>query len=220
MYRVSNENQSFSRQANSRIPRATSQSSGTAQSSMQPSINVMCPQIHTGVASTQQRNLHRTGVASSSTHQAQLIATANRAVQMSIGGSRAVPSYAWNTSAHNMPTLAADPRVTNRATPMPQPDTTAQTSVDPNRRPPGRMRGALSGQAYADALYRLITHPSQQAQTSRPISNSMALPNVVQPVMPNFRARGNVQVVRAPNSASAAPVGRTTGPDILPSGSS
>ncbi|XP_042010986.1 E4 SUMO-protein ligase PIAL2-like [Salvia splendens] len=220
MCRVSNENQSFSRQTNFRIPRATSQSSGTAKSSMQPSINVMRPQMHTGVASTQQLNLHRTGVASSSTQQAQLIATANRAVQMSIGGSRAVPSYAWNTGAHIMPTLAADPRVTNRDTPMPQPDTTAQTSVDPNWRPPGRMRGALSGQAYADALYRLITHPNQQAQTSRPISNPMALPNIVQPVMPNFMARGNVQVVRAPNSASAAPVGRSAGPDILPSGSS
>ncbi|XP_047976483.1 E4 SUMO-protein ligase PIAL2-like isoform X1 [Salvia hispanica] len=220
MCRVSNENQSFSRQTNLRIPRATSQSSGTAKSSMQPSINVMHPHMHTGVASSQQLNLHRTGVASSSTQQAQLIATANRAVQMSIGGSRAMPSYAWNTAAHIMPTLAADPRVTNRATPMPQPDTTAQTSVDPNLRPPGRMRGALSGQAYADALYRLITHPTQQAQMSRPISNPMALPNIVQPVMPNFMARGNVQVVRAPNSASAAPVGRSVGPDILPSGSS
>ncbi|KAG6399356.1 hypothetical protein SASPL_140834 [Salvia splendens] len=215
MYTVSNEHQSFSQPTNIRIPRATSNFSSTLQPSVQPSTNVMRHQSHAGVASTQHLNVHRTGVASNSTQQAQWRSTANRTAQMSVGASRAVP---WNSSSHNIPTLIADQRVSDWATPPSQPVTTIQDSVDPNWRPPGRMRGALLGQAYEDAMNQYIIQPTQQAQT-RPISNPMALPNI-RSTLPAFMGGGNAQGLRAPNSTSAAPSGRPAGTDILPSGSS
>ncbi|KAL1569124.1 E4 SUMO-protein ligase PIAL2-like isoform X2 [Salvia divinorum] len=213
MYTVSNEHQSSSQPTNFRIPRAASHFSRTLQPSVQPSTNVM-RQSHAGVASTQHLNVHRTGVASS-TQQDQWRTTVNRASQMSIGASRAVP---WNSSSPNIPAPIADQRVSDRATPPPQTVTTTQNSVDSNWRPPGRMRGALLGQAYDDALQQYIIQPTQQAQAARPISNPMALPNV-RSTLPAFVPGGNAQVLRASNSASATPAGRPAGADILPSGS-
>ncbi|XP_047970818.1 E4 SUMO-protein ligase PIAL2-like isoform X2 [Salvia hispanica] len=214
MYTVSNEHQSFSQPTNFRIPRSMSNFSSTLQPSVQPSTNVMRHQSHAGVASTQHLNVPRTGVASNSTQQAQWRSTANRTAQMSVGASRAVPS---NSSSHNIPTPIADQRVSDRAIPPPQPVTTIQDSVDPNWRPPGRMRGALLGQAYEDAMNQYIIQPTQQAQ-ARPISNPMALPNI-RSTLPAFMGGGNAQGSRAPNSTSAAPSGRPAGTDILPSGS-
>lgn len=214
MYTVSNEHQSFSQPTNFRIPRATSNFSSTLQPSVQPSTNAMRHQSHAGVASTQHLNVHRTGVASNNNQQAQWRTTANRTAQMSVGASRAVP---YNSGSHNIPTPIADQRVSDRATPPPQPVTTTQDSVDPNWRPPGRMRGALLGQAYEDAMNQYIIQPTQQAQ-ARPISSPMALPNI-RSTLPAFMGGGNVQGLRAPNSTSAAPSGRLAGTDILPNGS-
>lgn len=217
MYRVSNQHQSSSQPTNFRTPQSTSPSPGVTHSSVPPSTNLMRPQSHAGVTSTQQLNVHRTGVAS--TQQAHLIATANRAVHVSVGASRAVPSYTWNPGAHNMPTPPGDQRVTNRATPPPQATTTAQDSADPNWRPAGRMRGALSGQAYIDALNRYTTQPTQQAQAARPISNPMPHLNNGQSVLPTMMADGTIQVLQAPNLDSAAPAGRPAGSNVLPNGS-
>ncbi|XP_042024993.1 E4 SUMO-protein ligase PIAL2-like [Salvia splendens] len=209
MYTVSNEHQSFSQPTNFRIPRATSNFSSTLQPSVQPSTNAMRHQSHAGVASTQHLNVHRTGVATSSNQQAQWHTTANRTGQMSVGASRAVP---YNSGSHNIPTTIADQRASDRATPPPQPVTTTQDSVDPNWRPPGRMRGALLGQAYEDAMNQYIIQPTQQAQ-ARPISNPMALPNI-RSTLPAFMGGGNAQGLRAPNLTSAAPAGRPAGTDL------
>ncbi|XP_073315403.1 E4 SUMO-protein ligase PIAL2-like isoform X2 [Primulina huaijiensis] len=46
--------------------------------------------------------------------------------------------------------------------------TTANDSIEQNWRPAARMRGALSGQAYSDALNQYIIQPNQQAQAATP----------------------------------------------------
>ncbi|XP_057810435.1 E4 SUMO-protein ligase PIAL2 isoform X2 [Salvia miltiorrhiza] len=164
MYRVSNEHQSSTQPTNFRSSRPPSQSPGVIQS-MQSLTNLMRPQSHAGV----------------STQQAHLIASANRAAQMSVGSSRAVPSYPWNSGAQNTPIPTGDQRVTNRATPPPQPVTIVESSADQNWRPTSRMRGALTGQDYEEAFNRLITQPTQQAQAARPISSPTPRPNNVRP---------------------------------------
>lgn len=224
MYRVSNEHQSSSQPMNFRSPRPVTPSPGMNQSSMQSSTSLLHPQSHAGVS--QDRSAHNRN---------NLIANANLAVQMSVGASRTVPSYSWNPEGHNMQTPMGDQRGISGATPPSQPDTRtdSSSSADMNWRPAARMRGALSGQAYADALNRLITQPNQQAQATRPISNTTPLSNNVRPNLQAFMASGSVAGIPVPsfasatpvgipvpNLASAAPVGRPSGSDVLPNGSS
>lgn len=87
---------------------------------------------------------------------------------------------------------------------MPPPEpVTGSDSADASWRPAGRMRGALSGQAYADAYNLYIAQPSQQL--ARPTSNAaMPLGNNVRPNLPGLRGGVNIQV---PNPASAALAG-------------
>lgn len=190
------------------------QSPGTIQSSMQSSGSFLRPQSHAGVP--QDRSVHRAGVAS--TQPSHLIAAANRAVQMSVDSTRTAPSYSWNPDGHSMPTPPGDQRGISGVTSQPVTRTDAYDPADLTWRPAARMRGALSGQAYADAFNQYITRPNQQAQAARPISNLTSIPTM--PQLQAFMAGGVAQGIPAPNYASTAPVGRPVSSDVLPDGSS
>ncbi|KAH6830031.1 hypothetical protein C2S53_004148 [Perilla frutescens var. hirtella] len=209
MYRVSNEHQSSSQPTNFRSPRSITPSPGVRSITPSPGVRSMTPSPGVSQSSALNNRSH-------------LIATANRAVQMSVGGTRTVPSYSWNPNVHSMQSPTGDQRGMNGATPPSQPATRtdAHSSADPNWRPAARMRGALSGQAYADAFNRYITQPNQQTQAARPISNTTPLPNNARPNLQAFMAGGAVPGIQVPNLASAAPVGRPSGSDALPNGSS
>ncbi|KAL8537622.1 hypothetical protein ACS0TY_012661 [Phlomoides rotata] len=181
LYRVSNAS-TQQQMGNFRLNRAMSQSSS------QPSSSFSHP--------------HRTGVAN--VPQSQLIAEANRAVQMSIDASRTVPS--WYPTA---PTPVGDQRgISGAASQQP----VNYDAADPNWRPAVRMRGALSGQAYADALYQNIVRPNSQAQAARPMPSR---PPQVQALM----ASGPILGYPVLNSASV-PIGQPMGSHVLPEGSS
>lgn len=218
MYRVSNEHQSSSQPVNLRIPRSTNQYPGAVESSLQSSTSLLRPQGHAGVS--QDRSVHRAGVASG--QQSQLIATANRAAQMSVGATRSVPSYPWNPDGHNTPTPMGDQMGISGATPSSQPvtRTDAQGSADMNWRPAGRMRGALVGQAYDEALNRNITQPYQRIQAAIRVSNTTPLPNNGLPNLPASIPVGTVLGTPLPGVASGDPVVRPAGSDILPNSSS
>lgn len=218
MYRISNEHQSSSQPVNFRIPRSTNQYPGVIESSLQSSTSLLRPQGHAGVS--QDRSVHRTGVVSS--QQSHLIATANRAAQMSVGSTRSVPSYPWNPDGHNSPTPMGDQRGISGATPSSQPvtRTDAHGSVDTNWRPAARMRGALVGQAYDEALNRNITQPYQRIQAARRVSNTTPLPNNGLPNLPASIPSGTVLGTPLPSLVSGDPVVRPAGSDILPNSSS
>ncbi|XP_051119482.1 E4 SUMO-protein ligase PIAL2 isoform X2 [Andrographis paniculata] len=104
--------------------------------------------------------------------QLQLIAAANRTAQMSAGMMRGSPSFPRNLETPNLPS-PEDLRATTLT--ASQPANTRTETYDPNDRnwrPTARMRGALSGQAYADALYQHITLARQQVQAPRAIPNT------------------------------------------------
>ncbi|KAL6578780.1 hypothetical protein OROMI_008996 [Orobanche minor] len=102
-----------------------------------------------------------------STQQSQLIAAANQAVQMSFEPSRAVPPYSMTSRRDQRGSLGiASEQVTNGY------DATSEM----NWRPAARMRGALSGQAYAEAYNQAMNRPNnQQAQAVRPIRSTSVL---------------------------------------------
>ncbi|KAI3453760.1 hypothetical protein Pfo_010423 [Paulownia fortunei] len=213
-YRVSNERHGSSQQmANLRMPRTMSQSPSLVQSSMQSSGSFLRPQSHTGVP--QDRTVHKTGVASA--QQSPLIAAANRAVQISLDTSRTVPSYSRNPDGRSMPSLGDQMGIIGVAS-QPVTRTDAYDPAELNWRPAGRMRGALSGQAYTAALNQYIIRPNQQAQAARPISNVTSLPTNVPAQLQGFMAGGVVQGTPAPNYAG--PASRPVDSDLLPGGSS
>ncbi|KAL3645653.1 hypothetical protein CASFOL_010833 [Castilleja foliolosa] len=100
------------------------------------------------------------------TQQSQLIEAANRAVQMSFEPSRGIPSFTGVTSPRDQ--LSGNPGIASQ--PFTRTDGYAPTA-DINWRPAARMRGALSGQAYAEAYNQAMNRPIQQAQGVRPSLN-------------------------------------------------
>lgn len=92
-----------------------------------------------------------------------LIAAANRAAQMAYDSPRTVPSYSRN----HPPLLGDHTSITGVAAP---------SQTEQSWCPAGRMRGALSGQAYADAMNQYIIRPGQQAQAARPVPNVPSIP--------------------------------------------
>lgn len=132
--------------------------------------------------------------------QSHLVAAANRAAQMSVDASRTVPVYPWNSDGRNIPTPPGDQRGSSAV----------NNPADLSWRPPGRMRGALSGQAYSDYFNQIISRPNQQAQGARPISN---LTNV-RPPLQALVAGGIIEETPPPNYPNSM------GSDILPNSSS
>ncbi|KAL6544129.1 hypothetical protein OROGR_010626 [Orobanche gracilis] len=102
-----------------------------------------------------------------STLQFQLIAAANQAVQMSFEPSRAVPPYSMTSRRDERGSLGiASEQVTNGY----------NATAEMNWRPAARMRGALSGQAYAEAYNQAMNRPNnQQAQAVRPIPSTTSV---------------------------------------------
>ncbi|KAK4422567.1 E4 SUMO-protein ligase PIAL2 [Sesamum alatum] len=195
-HRVSNEHYSSSQQMVSpRVPRPMSQSPGLTQSSMQSSGGFLHSQ------------------------QAHLIAAANRTVQMAIGEPRISPSSSRNPDGRNMLSPGnqmGDIGVTSP--PVTMTDTYDTSEV--NWRPAGRMRGALSGQAYTDALNQFIIRPTQQAQAARPVPNLTSHPTNAQSHLQAVVAGGAVQVTPEQNYPSAGPASSPVVPETLPGGSS
>ncbi|KAL0290724.1 UNVERIFIED_CONTAM: E4 SUMO-protein ligase PIAL2, partial [Sesamum calycinum] len=195
-YRVSNEHHSSSQQMVSpRVPRPMSQSPGLNQSSMQSSGSFLHSQ------------------------QAQLIAAANRTMQMAIGEPRISPSSSRTPDGRSM--LSLGNQMGNIG--VTSPPVTRTDTYDPsdvNWRPAGRMRGALSGQAYTDALNQFIIRPTQQAQAARPVPNLTSLPTNVQSNLQASVAGEAVQVTPAQNYPSAGPASSPVVPETFPDGSS
>lgn len=143
--------------------------------------------------------------------QSHLIAAANIVAQMSIDSSRTAPS--WNPNGRSISSMLTPPG------PGPGPGgdqrgiTTSLQPVhydpaDPSWHPPvGRMRGALTGQAYTNYFSQFIARPNPQPQPARP--------HVQSPM-----ASGPVLGVPARNSTSTLPVGQPMGSYVLPEGSS
>ncbi|CAA0838789.1 RING/U-box superfamily protein [Striga hermonthica] len=153
------------------------------------------------------------------TQHSQLIAAANRAVQMSFEPMRPVPtSYSTITS----------PRDQMGSQPFAGPDG-HNLAAEMSWRPVARMRGALSGQAYTEAYNQAMSRPVQPvAQGVRPVPNvtSMLDPppgyvaggGAVQGV-----AAGTVQSVPTQNHVSSGTGGSSGGPvgsGVGPGGSS
>ncbi|KAL0327750.1 UNVERIFIED_CONTAM: hypothetical protein Sangu_1853000 [Sesamum angustifolium] len=195
-YRVSNEHHSSSQQMVSpRVPRPMSQSPGLNQSSMQSSGSFLHSQ------------------------QAQLIAAANRTMQMAIGEPRISPSSSRTPDGRSM--LSLGNQMGNIG--VTSPPVTRTDTYDPsdvNWRPAGRMRGALSGQAYTDALNQFIIRPTQQAQAARPVPNLTSLPTNVQSNLQASVAGEAVQVAPAQNYPSAGPASSPVVPETFPDCSS
>ncbi|KAK6137385.1 hypothetical protein DH2020_028857 [Rehmannia glutinosa] len=82
------------------------------------------------------------------------------------------PSYSMNPNGRRMPSVVGDQWSNVGVASPPLMTTDAYDPAQQTWRPAGRMRGALSGQAYADAYNRFMSqHNQQAAQASRPISN-------------------------------------------------
>ncbi|KAK6137429.1 hypothetical protein DH2020_028852 [Rehmannia glutinosa] len=82
------------------------------------------------------------------------------------------PSYSMNPNGRRMPSVVGDQWSNVGVASPPLMTTDAYDPAQQTWRPAGRMRGALSGQAYADAYNRFMSqHNQQAAQAARPISN-------------------------------------------------
>ncbi|KAK4400897.1 E4 SUMO-protein ligase PIAL2 [Sesamum angolense] len=195
-YRVSNEHHSSSQQMVSpRVLRRMRQSPGLNQSSMQSSGSFLHSQ------------------------QAQLIAAANRTMQMAIGEPSISPSSSRNPDGRSMLSLGNQMgNIGVTSPPLTRTDTYDPSDV--NWRPAGRMRGALSGQAYTDALNQFIIRPTQQAEAARPVPNLTSLPTNVQSNLQASVAGEAVQVTPAQNYPSAGPASSPVVPETFPDGSS
>ncbi|KAL3619227.1 hypothetical protein CASFOL_036797 [Castilleja foliolosa] len=126
------------------VPQASSQSPRLVPPSQQSSNTFLRPQ--------------------STTQQSQLIT--NKAVQTSFEPTRTIPSFTSVTSPRDQ--RSGNPGITS------QPFTRTNgdgPTADTSWRPAGRMRGALSGQAYAEAYNQAMNRPVQQTQGVRPIPN-------------------------------------------------
>ncbi|XP_073021156.1 E4 SUMO-protein ligase PIAL2-like isoform X2 [Primulina eburnea] len=132
-------------------------------SSAQSPANFSRPQSQVGV-SRDQTNLPAGAVTSQQVGMS-LSVPASGQMARPVEASRTTPSYMIPNS-HRMPSRdqVSNPEITSS-----QGQTTAAIDLaEQNWRPAGRMRGALSGQAYADALNQYILRPNQQAQAARP----------------------------------------------------
>ncbi|KAI3468680.1 hypothetical protein Pfo_025343 [Paulownia fortunei] len=206
--RVLNERQRSSQQmAILRMPRAVSQSPGLIQSSMQSSASFLRPQSHVGVS--QDRIVRPTGLVSG--QQAPMVAPANRTMQMALDTSRNATSYSMNPDGSTTASVG-DQRSNVGVASQPVMRTDAYDPAQQNWRPAGRMRGALSGQAYTDALNQYIIRPNQQAQLV--ISNVTSHPDKVP--ADSFMADRAAQGTPAPNYPSARPASMPGGSDIFP----
>ncbi|KAK4389239.1 E4 SUMO-protein ligase PIAL2 [Sesamum angolense] len=180
---------------NFRMPRSMSQSLGTNISSIQSPTGLLRPQSDVGVS--QDRIVHTTELVSG--QHSSRTALADRT--MAVDTSRAAP-YSTNPD-RRMPSVG-DQRSNFGIASQPSTSTGAYDRADQNWRPAVRMRGALSGQAYTNALNQYVIRPNQQAQVARPTSNVTSVPDNVP----------------APNYPSPRPGSRPGGLDSLPNRSS
>ncbi|CAI9755479.1 unnamed protein product [Fraxinus pennsylvanica] len=217
-YRVSNELQSSSQlqMANLAASHSMNQSFGQVQSSIQPSANFLSPQMH-GVGS--QSGVDRsTGIIGN--QQSRLVVSNQRNGQMArpVEISRA-HTYSLSADARRMPSVSHQIENTG-GTSVPVPGTDAYDQADQNWRPTARMRGALSGQAYSDALNQFILRPTQQPQAARPTLNAGSLPgNVPAPLQPLVADR----VAQSPQLPNHPSIGQASWPrvsGVSPEGSS
>lgn len=166
-YRVPSSTQQMA--TNLRMPRATSQTPGLTQPLNQSSGSFVG--LQSQMRLPQDRTVHRTGLGSS--QPPHLITAANRAPQMAAYDSpRTIPSYSRN----HLPSVGDQRNINGAATSKSVTSSDASGQAELSWRPAGRMRGALSGQAYADALNQYIIRPNQQAQTARSVPNLPLIP--------------------------------------------
>ncbi|XP_020550647.1 E4 SUMO-protein ligase PIAL2-like [Sesamum indicum] len=190
-------NQRSSQQmTNFRMPRSMSQSLDTNISSIQSPASLLRTQSDVGVS--QDRIVHTTELVSGQHPPRTALADRTRAVDTS----GAALSYS-TTSDRRMPSVS-DQRSNFGIASQPSTSTGAYDPGEQNWRPAVRMRGALSGQAYTNALNQYIIRANQQTQVVRPTSNVTSVPD-------------NVPALSYP---SARPGSRPGGLDSLPNRSS
>lgn len=127
-------------------------------------------------------------------------------------------TYSLNPDARRMPSVSHQIENTG-GTSVTVPRTDAYDQADQNWRPTARMRGALSGQAYSDALNQFILRPTSQPQAARPISNAGSLPgNVRAPLQPHMADRV-AQSPQLPNHPSIGQASRPRVSGVSPEGS-
>ncbi|XAR55098.1 hypothetical protein NMG60_11030487 [Bertholletia excelsa] len=167
------------------------------------------------------------GVASGTSPQ--ITAPAQRASQMPgrahpvPGPTSATRTSSFQLNADRLRALVGDQRGNMGASMQPpQPPTRTDNlqnlQTEQNWRPTGRMRGALSGQAYSDALNQLIIQPTQTVQAARPplVSPPPGIPSQLHVLVANNWNAHPPQVnypLIQPNSIPGVP-------DVLPEQSS
>lgn len=172
---------------------------GPRMPSAQSPTNFSRPQSQVGV-SWDRINLPAGAVTS---QQAGKTLSVNATGQMArpVEASRTTPSCMIPNN-HRMPSTrdqVSNPEITS---PQGQ-TTTASDSTEQNWRPAARMRGALSGQAYSDALNQYIIRPNQQAQAARP-SLPTNVPAHLQSLMADTTAPLRPPEPNHPSGASVA----------------
>ncbi|CAA2971066.1 E4 SUMO- ligase PIAL2-like isoform X2 [Olea europaea subsp. europaea] len=212
-YRVSYERQGSSQlqMANLAASHAINQPFGQVQSSIQPSANFLGPQNH-GVSSRSGVD-RSTGIVGSQQSRLMVPNQRNGPMARRIETSRAHP-YSLNADAHRTSSVAHQIENTE-VTSLSVRRTDTRDQADQNWRPTARMRGALSGQAYSDALNQFILRPTPQPQAAQPSSNAVSLPgNVPVPLQP-LMAQGP----QLPNYPSIGQASRPRVSGLSPEGS-
>ncbi|KZV31530.1 hypothetical protein F511_07381 [Dorcoceras hygrometricum] len=165
--------------------------------SAQSPVNFPRPQTTIGVS--QDRNLSAGAVTSQQTGMPLTLHTSGQMARP-VELSRTTPSYTIPNKMSSTRDQVKNPVITSSQ---------GQTigvidSAEPNWRPAARMRGALSGQAYTDALNQFIIRPNQQAQVARP-----SLPANVPAHLQSLMADATAPRTPEPSHASGAPVTRS-----------
>lgn len=189
--------------SNLRMPQTMNQSTGV----FRPSVQSLNSEVQLGGS----QGLPSIAIGGMNGQQARAIA-AQRPAQ--VARAPRIPSFPGNGEGNRVGDqvgVGITGRVTHSATRL---DASGTAPVDPDWRPPGRMRGSLSGRAY-DALSQHIIQPTQQTQTTRAPSA---------PIPPN--ASTQLQILLANRAALRAAPNPTTlsnmsgGSGALPPGSS
>ncbi|XP_073130051.1 uncharacterized protein [Henckelia pumila] len=181
----------------------TSQQAGKSSGGQMPSAqlpaNFSRPQSQVGV-SRDQTNLPAGAVTSQ-----QAGKSLGGQMARPVEASRTPPTYTIPNN-HKMPSMrdqVSKPEITSS-----QGQTTAASdSTEQNWRPAARMRGALSGQAYSDALNQYIIRPNQQAQATRP-----SLPPNIPPHLQSLMA--DTTAPPRPPEPSHSPGASVTPPEV------
>ncbi|KAL2524995.1 SP-RING-type domain-containing protein [Abeliophyllum distichum] len=194
---------------------------GSIQSTMPPNANFLQPQVH------QRGTQSGTGQGTGATGNHQAMKRSLGSIQSSLqlnadlsqpqvhqrgpqsGTDRATGAIG---SQQDRLTIAAQKNVNAQAT---RPLETSRMMPISERAAHRRMRGALSGQAYSDALNQFIIQPTQQAQAARLVNVTAPSSSIQTPIQAPMANR-TAQDPGASNYSSVGPVTRSGDSGVSP----